>query len=478
MFSRLSVGSGSRANPSDYMINRAWNSAVLWAWGFTGLRLASGILLLPLLLRFPRSDFGLYYVLLSLVALVPLFDLGLWASIDRSVSYAMGGATTLQGIGVAGHDGVERGPNFTLLWKLLHAARKFYQILSGLVFLLLGIWGTYVVGLRVNETSDVAVSWLAWWITLAGAVFEMYTSWWSVYLRALNRVRTFAQIGFFSQAVRLVLAAGLLLAGAGLLSVPIAAFISNTLQRYLARRACLQFLAVSAAVAPPSNAEVKSLLRTLWPNSWRVGLHILSSYLTANANVFLCLRFLGLGANGVYGLSLQVVAICQSIAQVWLQVKWPYIFQLRSRHAGDELREVFQPRFRLTLVTYLVMSVIVLAANPEVLGWVGAKTTLLAQPWLTLIIANGFLEMTLSIACSLIATSNRTPFLRATVTSNCGSLIMVVILLQTTPLGLGALVIGPLVSGLVFNYWHWIAAAARDIGSSLVSLLFKFEGKA
>lgn len=455
------------------MIERAWNSAVAWSWGYTGLRLASGILLLPLLLQFSNPDMGIYYVLLSLAALVPMLDMGLCVSFDRSVSYAMGGATTLKDIGVAEHDGVARGPNFELLWKLLHSARRFYQVLAGVVLVVLGGWGTYVVGLRIGETTNASLSWTAWWLTLAGCVFEMYAGWWGVYLRALNRVLTSARIGFASQLVRLALAAGLLISGAGLLSVPIAAILSSILQRHVARRACLDFLSASAMPPEPSGTEIKTILRMLWPNSWRVGLHLLATYLTANIRVFICLSFLGLDANAMYGLSMQAVTISQAIAQAWLNVKWPYIFQLRARHAEEEIQTVFRPRFWLMLVTYPIMALAVLAFAPGILRWIHAKTHLLPEPWMVLILVFGFLEMILSAACTLIVTSNRTPFLKATVVTNCASLVLILLLLNTTTLGIGALVLGPLLAGLVYNYWHWIAAAARDIKTTLPRLLFE-----
>jgi O-antigen/teichoic acid export membrane protein len=70
-------------------INR---SAVAWSWVMNGLRLASGLVVLPLLVvKLSKPDYDIYFVFLSLTALVPILDLGFAVSIGRAVSYAMGG---------------------------------------------------------------------------------------------------------------------------------------------------------------------------------------------------------------------------------------------------------------------------------------------------------------------------------------------------------------------------------------------------
>ena len=46
------------------------------------------------------------------------------------------------------------------------------------------------------------------------------------------------------------------------------------------------------------------------------------------------------------------------------------------------------------------------------------------------------------------------------------------VLVHCTALGLGALVLGPLLAGVLFNFWYWPAYAAKDIGTTLFHFLF------
>src|SRR5690348_12998835 len=221
------------------MLNRLNNSAVVWQWCFNGLRLGFGLLLLPLVLhKLSSADLGMYYVLLSLAALVPVIDFGFGATIGRFVSYAVGGAETLQAPGV-GMPATSSEPNYPLLWQLLQATRILYRYLSLVVFVVLALWGTYIVELRVHETSSVFITRLAWGATLAATLADIYSNWWLVYLRGLNEVVKAARIGVVAIAVKFVIASALLLGGGGLLSIPLATIVSSLLQRRLARRHCL-----------------------------------------------------------------------------------------------------------------------------------------------------------------------------------------------------------------------------------------------
>jgi hypothetical protein len=107
------------------LLNRLRSSTVVWSWVFNGFRTATGLILLPLVLRkLSTPELGMYYVFLSQVALAPVIDFGFSPTILRFVSYAMGGAQTIQAHGVS--KGADSGPNFGLLWQLFYTTRALY----------------------------------------------------------------------------------------------------------------------------------------------------------------------------------------------------------------------------------------------------------------------------------------------------------------------------------------------------------------
>jgi hypothetical protein len=88
---------------------RLINTAVFWSWIFSFTRLASGLLLLPLVLhKLSTADLGMYYVLLSLAAMSQLVDFGFGSAIGRFITYAMAGAGRFRRRACPNRDTVKR----------------------------------------------------------------------------------------------------------------------------------------------------------------------------------------------------------------------------------------------------------------------------------------------------------------------------------------------------------------------------------
>jgi O-antigen/teichoic acid export membrane protein len=454
------------------LVSRLWSSTVMWSWGFNGLRLASGLLLLPLLVRLlSTADFGFYYVLLSLTSFAGVLDSVLSIAIGRSVSYAMGGAKELLPFGLQSGDTGDGQPNYKMLWLLLSTTRSLYRFLSLLYFVILGAAGTYIVSLQVHETSQPLITWLSWTFALASAVFDLYFSWWNSFLRNMNQVLISGRIDFLGYTIRLVLACGFLLAGYGLLSLPVAGLIASTITRQMSRRRCLNLLAPFPC-SPPSRAEVLGLLRTLWPNSWRASLQIGSSYLRTSVSVIICSLVFGLAANAEYGLSFQIATLIQGMALVWTGVKWPLVGQYRARQDYAALRRLLWPRVWLQSATFIVLAVLAYAFGPLLIEFIGSEKKILPDGWFLLLLFNAFLETQIVFWTTLLSMENRIPSLWPMVLTNAATLLLLLALVNFTPLGLGAFVIAPFLTGSLFNYWFWLKAGAKSLQTTWFRFTF------
>jgi hypothetical protein len=451
----------------EQFTHRVRHSAVAWSWLMNALRLGSGIILLPLLVgRLSKPDFDLYFVFLSLSALVSILDLGFSVSIGRAVSFAMGGAQELQPQGLAA-TGTLGAPNHELLVRLLHTCRQLYRLLTLVALVLVCGAGTAFIATVIPQSTSPALAWAAWGLTVASILWDIYSGWWNVFLRHMDQVLESTRQMVFAQAVKLALAGALLLAGGGLLSVPLATLAASFLQRHLARRSVRRRL---AEIGPASGA---SLLGTLWPNSWRAGLQFFSGYLAGQANTLVCLPLLGLAAGGSYGFSLQLATLCASMAQVWTAVKWPLIGQLRVQQNLSGLRRMFWPRVWLQYLTYLVLALFTVLAVPAWLAWAGSDKHLLPAPWLALLALQVFLDMNYSLWGTLISTENRAPYTWPIILTNLSSFLLVLVLLATTQLGVGALVLAPLAANSLCNYWKWPRDGARSVGCAYWAFLLR-----
>ena len=450
------------------IFQRLVKSAVVWSWVFNTLRLATGLILLPLVVwKFSEADFGMYGVLLNLVGFVPIIDFGFGPTIGRFVSYAYGGAETLQAQGV--QKPANRGaPNYALLWQLLQTTRTLYRYITLAILVILGIWGTYTVELRIHETSSVLITRLAWITTLAAALLDIYWSWWNTYLNGMNQVVTAARIGALAMVIRFALSVGLLLSGAGLLSLPIAGLISSLLERQLARAQCLKLLPGKPAKNPDA---FRATLRILWPNAWRLGIQFLSFYLI-EVSVLICLKKYNLATMGKYVLATKLIGIAATMSAVWTQTKWPIIGQCQAQHEFARLRQILWPRLWLQTVTFLMLAGGVVFLGPKLLQMFGHGKEMLPLVWMLVLVGQVFFSMQFSLWTTLISTGNQLPHLWYTVATNVLSFILSLSLVHFTNLGLGAFVLGPLLAGSLFNYWRWPFVAARGIGTTLFHFLF------
>jgi len=157
---------------------------------------------------------------------------------------------------------------------------------------------------------------------------------------------------------------------------------------------------------------------------------------------------------------------------VWVNTKLPMIGQCYARHDYAQLRRILWPRFWLQIITFLVLAGGLIVCGPTLLQWVGSGKTMLPSPWLHILMLYAFLNLQFCTWSTLLGTGNRLPYLWPAVISNLGSLILSLLLVNFTQLGLGALVLGPLLAGSVFNFWYWPGYTVRGIGTTLFHFLF------
>ena len=450
------------------ILKRLHTSTVAWSWAANGLRLAIGVFLLPLVLRkLTTEELGMYYVLLSVVALAPVIDFGFSPTIVRFVSYAMGGAETIQPHGFAKATSLRpKSPSAlaTLFHHALalplHGAGRFRR--SSVPGAL--TWSS-CASMRCPSASLTRV---AWAIALAATIFDIYSSWALIFLRGMNEVLVSVQISVAASVVKFGVAAGLLLGGAGLLSLPLGSLAGSLIQQSLARWQCRKRLGSHPL---PEPAHVWENLRILWPTSWRLGVVTLSGCLVLQANTAICVSVLGLAEYAQYGLSSQLVGIAAGMATVWTMVKWQLIGQYRAQHDYAAMQRVLWPRFWLQNFTFLILAAGLIVCGPPLLRCFGSGKQMLPLGWLLLLTLHAFIEMHLGFWIALISTENRIPYLWPGVATSLVILGFSLALIHGTSLGIGAVVLAPLLAGSLFNYWYWPLAGARTLNTRLFRFL-------
>ncbi|MCC7376276.1 MAG: hypothetical protein IT581_16575 [Verrucomicrobiales bacterium] len=458
------------------LATRLQGSALIWSWLFNGLRLASGLVVLPLLLhQLSRTELGIYYLLLNLGTIAFLADFGFSLSVERAVAYAMGGAANLRATGMELSTGGE--PNRVLLREVVRSAQQLYRGLSAAAAVALALGGTYLVSKATRDLPALAaVSFvpntvLAWALQWMATSLEIYSFYWVAVLRGMNRITTSAQWLSLAYGLKVALSIGLLFLGAGLLSVPLAGLVAGVVLRWGASREVrriLPDLGVSGA------GEVRRVVSALWPNSWRLGLQLASSYAMTYGLAWVCMSVSWLGAAmyAEYSLSLQVMNIAVGVAGVWTSTKWPLVAQLRTKDDRLGIRRVLAPRFRWQVVTLVLLASLAILLGPALLEWKGSDKRMLPALWLVVLAINALGESNFSFWTTLISTENRIPSVGPLVATQVTVLGTVVVLVLALGWGVEAFVVTPLLLGAIFNYWWWARQGSRILRTTFWRFFF------
>jgi len=446
---------------------RILQSAVFWNYLTVALRSGAAILLLPLILRkLTPEEVGLWYVFLAMAGMGALLDLGFGNALNRAVGYAWAGADKLlpKGLEPVTSDGkelVEAKPNRELLGRLVATMRWFYLGLGLVLLLLLELGGGAWVWHKSAGLEQAEMVRLAWAVFACGCAINTMGSLWPNLLTGINGVREAQKVFLIALVANYVFSIGGLLAGWGLWGPVSGQVVMGLLNRLLGRSVFLRLAGAELQYA--GRKPDAQLLRTLWPNSWRVGAVTMGIYLTMLANTLLASAFLSLPETASFGLSLQIGFFLSQISTVWVLVKMPWFNQLRQMGKTQDIQPLFFSRVWLFLLIFISGSVVLCLGGDWILQNVlGARTSLLPVPQRALLLLVVGLEAHHSLYRELVQTTNENPFVRPMLLTAAASLTLVCLLAPL--LGAWGLILGPCLAQLLFNNWWVVWKGVKSLG--------------
>ena len=152
---------------------RVSKSDVIWSYAAQFFNVATGILVLPLLLRLLSTDeIAFYYIIMNIGTLVNLFDFGFSAQFSRNFAYVFSGAQEVQSEGIS--ENVGKSINYKLLKTLIHTASSVYGIISLIVMIIMLSLGTLYVYKVTNCFTLVNKSLQIWILYTVSIFFNIY----------------------------------------------------------------------------------------------------------------------------------------------------------------------------------------------------------------------------------------------------------------------------------------------------------------
>lgn len=450
-------------------------------WNYIGVvfRLGVNFFLLPFLLRFlGDDDLGLWYVFIAVGSVASLLQLGFAPAVARNFAYCLAGAKDLARNGVLEAE-ADGAVSWSLFANVFFVSRKIYALISGIALVVLATVGTfYVSSVSGGEVTHAAPIWLLYAV---GVFFNLFFTYFESALRGMG---CFAEINkslVFSVLCQLVLSGALLWCGLGLVGPVIGYVAQGATYRLFCSHYFWGFREVSENLGGGSmrcysdSAWQKRLYKAISPNAYRDGLVMLSNYLVSQSNTLICASFLSLADTGTYSLATQLVNAVANFASVYANSAHP---TLQSAFAsGDVVREkeLVAKSTAAYLVLFAVCGVGVCFVVMPLVVLIRPSYSL-SLPVLTLMLVHYLFWKQATNFAAFISNRNEVPYIKAFIAfAVIGTALSAA--LSALGFGIWGLIVGQLVSQMVFNNWYWIRYVCRWFGCGYIALLREGFGK-
>jgi O-antigen/teichoic acid export membrane protein len=435
----------------QFRFRQASQSAVVFGWFSTAIRMGANLLLVPLIVTvLTEKEQALWWVFLALANFANLADFGFGQSITRVYSYLWAGAEDFDTEGLRPMSATAP-PNAAKLRVLNTTVTYLYWRLSLVALALLAIGGTAVLWKPIMASGAPATNWVVWTGFLLANGYALATSHWVLACQGISLVRQVQASYLWGGLLYFVAAATLLECKLGLAAMVIATTIKGLVIRWLARRAYLR--AVPHSGTEPGRVDF-SMLKRLWPNAKKFGILSLGAALIAYSGVMVSSQFLDAKTTASFGLTAEIGRFMGTFAMLWLTVKWPDITILRTQGRLVEMSSLFARRLAMTLGTFAAGAVLLIWIGNPLLQWKGSQSQLLATPYLVAYLFYLLANLFYVQFGSLAYTENVIPFFRIAIFT--GVAVVASMILLTWQFGLWGMIAAPFLAEWAYSGWFTV----------------------
>lgn len=446
-------------------------STLIWGYAATLLSVASGLIILPLILKFlTTEEVAVYYLLITISSFAALFDLGFSPQISKHLTYIFSGAKNIK---KEGFEDCSGEINFKLLKSLIEESKLIYKKISATVFAVMSVLGTiYIV--KVTKDSlplDYVLS--IWILFVFITTVQMYYFYYNAFMEGKGLIKKSKRINVISRILNIIIVAACLLMGLKLWSVLIGnAFLLLTFVIYSKRYFFTEEFKFALSVVSIDKTDLDDIFGKIWYNSKKVAIVYFSGFLINKSSLFIAGLYLDLKSIAALGLMLQFTSLIASLSENFYLVMQPEIAALRVKNERDVLVKKFSTSIVVYLLLFVVGSVVLLFFVPFLLKLIGSNTMLPPTPIIAIYCLVCMLERQHATFAAFISTGNKIYWLESSLIVGILIVIGSFIVLRFTTLGLIGLILVPGICQLFYSNWKWPYVALKELNLSYVAFLY------
>lgn len=441
---------------------------VYWNYLATFFKIATSILLLPLILKYlPSEDVAMWTIFTTISGLIFLLDFGFHSSFVRNVSYVFGGIHFLEKEGISNNLETSNVINYSLFKGLIETMKWFYTRVSLLLLFLLLFFGSFYINLLLKGfDGNKSNIWIAWVIFCLINTYNLYTLYYESLMEGRGLIRLSKKITIIGNVVYLTFAVILVITNFGLVAIVFSQLLSVLIIRFFSYRSffdkeLIQNLDSTEAI--PS----KEILKTIFPNAYKYGITSLGGFMIQKASIFIGSLYLPLDHMASFGISKQILDVIIVIANITLATYIPKITHLRIERNTEAIKGIYLRGIVVSNLLFIVGALLFVFIGPLALEFIGSKTSFVSMEVLTIMAISCLIGLNAGISGAVIATKNVIPFMMPSIYSGIATVVLLMFFFKITNLGLLGLALAPGIIDLCYQGWKWPYEVCKDLNITL-----------
>ena len=437
---------------------------IAWNIVATFMRIASGIILLPMVLRMlPAQEVGLWNIFLYIGSLATLLDFGFSNSFSRNITYIFSGVKTLKSIGFVAVDESDKSVDFSLLKSVIKAMRRYYAILAGFFLIIfLAISPFYLKSILSNYQGNKESVEIAWVLYGTLVAYQLYTYYYNSILVGRGQIKRSLQITVLSQGLRITISMIFLLSGFGLMSLVIGMFFSDFINRTLCYYSFYD-KEIKSNLKNSITLPIKNIMQIMTPNAIKIGVTTIGGFLITKAVVLISPLYLSLAEIGTYGTTKQMIDLISSLGGILFYTYYPQITSYKVNKEINKVKNLYIKSKLSLIAIYIFCSLGLIFIGPQLLILIHSKTHLLPTSMMLVFLVISFLEANHGISAGLLLMNNEVPFMKASLLSGISVLLLLLTGLMYLKIGIWAMILAPGIAQIVYQNWKWPSMVIKDL---------------
>jgi hypothetical protein len=352
---------------------RIWTSPTITSWGSLAIRLASVVVLLPLVLvRFAPSEVAVWQLFSALFLLGMMLDFGLAPTFIRLLSYARAGMSieSMGRVGAAPSRGLEGKPEESAA-EIFSTMRWLYVRMALLVTVVMLVLGTLALQTPIRQVPDPSGAWVAWGLVVVTLLLFLAGASFGAALQGMNLIAEMRRWEIAFGCLQMVSSVAVIWFGGGLLEL-VAAYQFWALVAVARNRWLLKARHPELFKAPGASSQ--RVMAVAYAPASRNVVGVVSSLGVIQLSGVLYSQAAPADAVAAYLLALRLISVVSAFSQAPFYSKIPSLAQL---HAAGRPEAVLKTAARgMTIAHWVFVAGALLAAfgAPLALQVIGSKT--------------------------------------------------------------------------------------------------------